>query len=118
MAAIEAASRRLALAAFSRMRGGSLELIEPDGRRFQFGDAAADLAATIRVNSVRFYRSLLSGSVGLGESYRDRLWDCDDLVALLRIACRSLSSAASMISARPTGTSRIFSPRSNVACAA
>jgi cyclopropane-fatty-acyl-phospholipid synthase len=92
MAAIEAASRRLVLGAFSRLRGGRLELVEPDGRRFHFGDAAADLAATVRVNSARFYRSLLSGSVGLGESYRDRLWDTDDLVALLRIACRNLGS--------------------------
>jgi cyclopropane-fatty-acyl-phospholipid synthase len=92
MAAIESASRRLALGAFSRVRGGRLELIEPDGRRFSFGDAAADLAATIKVNSARFYRSLLSGSVGLGEAYRDKLWDCDDLVAVLRIACRNLGS--------------------------
>ena len=92
MTAIESASRRLALGAFSRVRGGSLELIEPDGRNFTFGEAAADLAATIRVNSARFYKTLLSGSVGLGEAYRDRLWDCDDLVALLRIACRNLGS--------------------------
>lgn len=92
MAAIESASRRLALGAFSRVRGGRLEFIEPDGRRFSFGDAAADLAATIKVNSARFYRSLLSGSVGLGEAYRDKLWDCDDLVAVLRIACRNLGS--------------------------
>src|SRR5882757_4251213 len=92
MTAIESASRRLALGAFSRVRGGSLELIEPDGRRFRFEDAAADLAATVRVNSARFYRSLLSGSVGLGEAYRDRLWDCEDLVSVLRIACRNLGS--------------------------
>ena len=92
MTAIESASRRLALGAFSRVRGGSLELIEPDGRNFTFGEAAADLAATIRVNSARFYKTLLSGSVGLGEAYRDRLWDSDDLVALLRIACRNLGS--------------------------
>jgi cyclopropane-fatty-acyl-phospholipid synthase len=92
MTAIESVSRRLALAAFSRLRGGALEIIEPDGRRFTFGDAAADLAATIRVNSTRFYKALLSGSIGLGEAYRDRLWDCDDLVALLRIACRNLGS--------------------------
>jgi cyclopropane-fatty-acyl-phospholipid synthase len=92
MTAIEAASRRLVLSAFSRVRGGRLELIEPDGRSFRFGDAAADLAATVKVNSLRFYRTLLSGSVGLGEAYRDRLWDCDDLVSLLRIACRNLGS--------------------------
>jgi cyclopropane-fatty-acyl-phospholipid synthase len=90
--AIEAASRRLILGAFSRLRGGTLELIEPDGRRFTFGDAAADLAATVKVNSMRFYRALLSGSVGLGEAYRDRVWDCDDLVSVLRIACRNLGS--------------------------
>src|SRR4051812_7808274 len=92
MTAIEAASRRLVLGAFTRVRGGCLELVEPDGRTFRFGDAAADLAATIKVNSTRFYRALLSGSVGLGEAYRDGLWDCDDLVAALRIACRNLGS--------------------------
>jgi cyclopropane-fatty-acyl-phospholipid synthase len=92
MTAIEAASRRLALGAFSRVRGGCLELIEPDGRRFRFGDAAADLAATVKVNSLRFYRAVLGGSVGLGEAYRDGLWDCDDLVAVIRIACRNLGS--------------------------
>ena len=92
MTGVEAASRRVALGAFSRVQGGLLELIEPDGRRFRFGDAAADVVATVKVNSMRFYRSLLSGSIGLGEAYRDCLWDCDDLVALLRIACRNLGS--------------------------
>ena len=92
MTAIEGASRRLALNAFSRLHGGCLDLVEPDGRRFRFGDAAADLAATIKVNSARFYRAVLGGSVGLGEAYRDGLWDCEDLVALIRIACRNLGS--------------------------
>jgi cyclopropane-fatty-acyl-phospholipid synthase len=92
MTAIEAASRRLAHTAFSRVHGGHLELIEPDGRRFSFGDAAADLAATVKINSLRFYRAVLRGSVGLGEAYRDGVWDCDDLVAVIRIACRNLGS--------------------------
>jgi cyclopropane-fatty-acyl-phospholipid synthase len=92
MTAVEAASRRIALGAFSRVQGGLLELIEPDGRRFRFGDAAADLAATVKVNSARFYRAVLSGSVGLGEAYRDGLWDCEDLVSVIRIACRNLGS--------------------------
>jgi cyclopropane-fatty-acyl-phospholipid synthase len=92
MTAIEGSSRRLALSAFSRLHGGCLELVEPDGRRFRFGDAAADLAATIKVNSLRFYRAVLGGSVGLGEAYRDGIWDCDNLVAAIRIACRNLGS--------------------------
>jgi cyclopropane-fatty-acyl-phospholipid synthase len=101
MRAVESASRRAALSLLSRLRGGFLEVAEPsqDGsprrapshQRFRFGDPESDLAAHMQVHSQRFYRSLLGGSVGLGEAYRDRLWDCDDLVALLRIACRNLA---------------------------
>ena len=44
------------------------------------------LRAVVQVHDGRFYRELLRGSVGVGESYMDGLWDCDDLVALTRIA--------------------------------
>src|SRR5829696_9911970 len=89
MAAIEGASRRAALGLLSRLRGGTIDVVEPSGRSFRFG-GPADLSAKVQVHSPRFYRALLGGSVGLGESYRDGLWDCDDLVALMRIACRNL----------------------------
>jgi cyclopropane-fatty-acyl-phospholipid synthase len=91
MTAIEGASRRLALRALAGIRGGRLDLREPGGRQLTFGDAEADLAATVEVHSPRFYRAMLGGSVGLGEAYRDGVWDCDDLVALARIAARSLA---------------------------
>jgi cyclopropane-fatty-acyl-phospholipid synthase len=100
MTTIEGASRRAALGLLSRLRGGTIELVEtpsnglrlraPSHQRFRFGEPA-DLSATLEVRSPRFYRSLLGGSVGLGESYRDGLWDCDDLVGLMRIACRNLA---------------------------
>ncbi|HEX5821283.1 MAG TPA: cyclopropane-fatty-acyl-phospholipid synthase family protein, partial [Solirubrobacterales bacterium] len=92
MTALASASRRLALGVFSRVRGGSLELIEPDGRRLRFGDPDADLSATVEIHSPTFYRALLGGSVGLGVAYRDGIWDCDDLVGLVRIAVRNLGS--------------------------
>jgi cyclopropane-fatty-acyl-phospholipid synthase len=91
MTAIESASRRAALSLLSRLRGEFVELAEPDGRRFRFGDPGSDLAARLEVHSHAFYRSLLGGSVGLGEAYRDGHWDCDDLVALMRIACRNMA---------------------------
>jgi cyclopropane-fatty-acyl-phospholipid synthase len=91
MTAIESASRRVALSLLSRLRGGFVELAEPDGRRFRFGSPGSDLAARLEVRSPAFYRSLMGGSVGLGEAYRDGLWDCDDLVALMRIACRNMA---------------------------
>jgi cyclopropane-fatty-acyl-phospholipid synthase len=89
MTPIQGACRRAALGLLSHLRGGTIELVEPSNKRFRFGEPS-DLAARIEVHSPRFYRSLLGGSVGFGESYRDRLWDSDDLVGLLRIACRNL----------------------------
>ena len=90
MTTVERSCRRLCIRVFGRIRGGRLELIEADGRRLRFGDPDADLAATVEIHSPRFYRALLGGSVGLGEAYRDGLWDCDDLVALVRIAARNM----------------------------
>jgi cyclopropane-fatty-acyl-phospholipid synthase len=72
------------------MRGGHLELIEEDGKRFAFGEPGSELSATIEVHSPAFYRSMLGGSVGMGEAYRDGVWDTDDPMTLTRIACRNL----------------------------
>ena len=101
MTAAESASRRAALSLLSRLRGGFLELAEPSKngsrwrapshQRFRFGDPRSGLAAHLQVHSPGFYRSLLGGSVGLGAAYRDGLWDCDDLVALMRIAARNMA---------------------------
>ncbi len=48
----------------------------------------------IRVNDPRFYRRVLAdGSLGLGETYMQGWWDCDDLVELIaRIARADLES--------------------------
>jgi cyclopropane-fatty-acyl-phospholipid synthase len=89
--ALERSCRRALLAGLRNLRGGHLQLVEPEGRVLRFGDPEADLAATLEVHTPRFYRALLSGSVGLGESYRDGLWDCAHLVALMRIACRNMA---------------------------
>ncbi|MGH9131715.1 MAG: class I SAM-dependent methyltransferase [Acidimicrobiales bacterium] len=47
------------------------------------------LEATVRVHSPRAYSALVAErSVGLGRGYFDGLWDCDDLVSLIRILLR------------------------------
>jgi cyclopropane-fatty-acyl-phospholipid synthase len=91
VAASEAACRRAAFRLLSHLRRGTIDLIESRGSRFRFGEPHADLAVTIAVHSPRFYRAMLGGSVGLGEAYRGGVWDCDDLVALVRIAVRNLA---------------------------
>jgi cyclopropane-fatty-acyl-phospholipid synthase len=88
--ALEGSLRRIGLRALAGVRGGRLELIEPNGGRLGFGDPGAGLEATVAVHSPAFYRAMLGGSVGLGEGYRDGIWDCGDLVSLVRIAIRSL----------------------------
>ena len=83
-------ARRISLGLLKRMDGGSLVLVEPDGSRLEFGDPDSDLRATIEVHDDRFWRAALRASVGLGEAYRDDLWDTDDPVALTRIGARNM----------------------------
>ncbi|MGA2320274.1 MAG: cyclopropane-fatty-acyl-phospholipid synthase family protein [Solirubrobacteraceae bacterium] len=80
-------ARRIVLGLLSRTRAGELVIVE-GGERLTFGELVAErpLRATVEVRSARFYRDLLRGSVGLCESYMDGLWECEDLVALTRIA--------------------------------
>ncbi len=48
------------------------------------------LRATLTVNDPEFYRrAALGGSVGAAESFMDGQWECDDLVALVRILVRN-----------------------------
>jgi cyclopropane-fatty-acyl-phospholipid synthase len=48
------------------------------------------LRACVRVHDPAFYgRVALNGSVGAAEAYMDGLWDCDDLVALVRMLLRN-----------------------------
>jgi cyclopropane-fatty-acyl-phospholipid synthase len=88
---LDRVARRVVLALLARVRRGELVVIDGT-RRVRLGrlDAERPIAARVEVRSPRFYRELLRGSVGLGESYVDGLWDCDDLVALARIGARNV----------------------------
>lgn len=85
--------RDVALRMLSRMHDGELVLAETGGATLRVGRPAADgLEAVVRVHSPAFYRSLLGGSLGAGRAYIDGLWDCDDLVTLVRIANRNMET--------------------------
>jgi len=89
---IDALARLLVLRLLTRLHGGRLTLLE-GAQSHSFGelDPERPLAAVLHVRSPRFYRQMLRGSLGLGEAYVDGLWDCDDLVALTRIAALNVS---------------------------
>jgi cyclopropane-fatty-acyl-phospholipid synthase len=86
-------ARRIVLRMLRDIHGGQLEMLEGN-KSLVFGELVGErpLRAVVRVRSDRFYRSLLRGSVGLGESYMDGLWECDDLVALTRIAALNVGA--------------------------
>jgi cyclopropane-fatty-acyl-phospholipid synthase len=87
-----------------RVHSGRIDVRE-GGRSHSFGPADAELRATLAVHDPAAWRSALRGSVGLGESYVDGLWETDDLVALIRIAARELGEAGGLRGAvaRPRG---------------
>jgi cyclopropane-fatty-acyl-phospholipid synthase len=85
----DALSRAAVSTVLSRLRRGQIEVIEPDRRR-TFGPDGAELRATVTIHDPAAWRGPLRGSVGLGETYVDGLWETDDLVALIRIAAREL----------------------------
>jgi cyclopropane-fatty-acyl-phospholipid synthase len=72
-----------------RVRAGHIEILDGP-HRYSFGPPDSDLEIQVRVNSPRFWRDLLRGSAALGEAYGDGVWDCDDLVALVRIGAREM----------------------------
>jgi cyclopropane-fatty-acyl-phospholipid synthase len=86
-------ARRLVLRLLARIGGGELELVE-DGVSLRFGEIVPErpLRVVVQVRSPRFYRQLLRGSIGLCESYMDGLWECDDLVALTRVAALNVGA--------------------------
>src|ERR1700727_1968530 len=86
-------SRAIVLRLLDGLRGGEIELHE-GSHRTVLGrlDPENPLRAVVDVRSPAFYRHLLRGSVGLCESYLQGLWECDDLVALTRIAALNVAS--------------------------
>ena len=80
--------RRLLLSQLTRLQDGALTLIEPDGRRHEFGRRTArlDLSVTVEVRDPQFFAdAAFGGTVGAGGAYINDLWRCDDLTALVRL---------------------------------
>jgi cyclopropane-fatty-acyl-phospholipid synthase len=84
-------ARALVHRLLGRTQEGRITLVE-DGVATVFGDAGGDpaLAVTITVKDPRFHAQLLRGSLGLGTSYMDGMWETDDLVGVVRIAARNV----------------------------
>lgn len=90
---LERTLRKRLLTVMADLRDCQLSLHD-GGNSVVLGRASSNpgdtLHATIIIRDPAFYRlAALNGSVGAGESYMDGHWDCDDLVALVRILVRN-----------------------------
>ncbi|MGH8030218.1 MAG: class I SAM-dependent methyltransferase [Arenimonas sp.] len=89
------------------LRGGRILLVDPWDTRALGAPtpAVGDLPTVhITVHDAGFYRAVaLRGSVGAGEAYIDGLWDCDDLVGLVRLLVRNRDR----LDALETGVARL-----------
>jgi cyclopropane-fatty-acyl-phospholipid synthase len=91
MSGRERIARSAVHALLGRARGGTIELLEHGtARSFGTPAGAPPLQASVEVHDPAFHTALLSGGAGAGRAYMDGLWDCDDLVSLVRIAARAM----------------------------
>ena len=80
-------------AVLRRIRAGSIEIDEryPGGEVRRFGPDSAPRRARVEVHDPRVYRRIArSKSIAFGQTWAERLWETDDLPALLRIAARDI----------------------------
>jgi cyclopropane-fatty-acyl-phospholipid synthase len=79
--------RRVASALGRRLVSGTL-LLEDELGGLRLGEE--DPQIHVRVNDSRTYGALLRrGSIGLGQSYADGWWDCDQLTGLVQVLLRN-----------------------------
>ncbi len=85
-------ARAIILRALRRWDASALDLRLPNDACRTFGPIDSPRRVAIRVNDDRFFwRVLLGGSTGAGESYMHGEWESDDLPAVLREALRNKS---------------------------
>jgi cyclopropane-fatty-acyl-phospholipid synthase len=105
--ALDRVLRTRLLARMGALRECQLTLVDALGEAVLGAPAqrpADTLRATLRVHDPAFYRAVAgNGSVGAGEAYVDGCWECDDLVALIRMLVRNRD----LLDAMETGLARL-----------
>ncbi|MGB3224867.1 MAG: cyclopropane-fatty-acyl-phospholipid synthase family protein, partial [Desulforhopalus sp.] len=78
-------ARRVVHKMLTGLRHGRL-VLHDSGESIAFGNRESELVAHVYIHSQAIYpKVLLGGSIGAGEGYVEKLWDADDLTALVRI---------------------------------
>lgn len=83
---VDQITRNALFSKLAQLKRGQLVIKDGDSVR-TFGNLQdEEMKATVTVRRSNFYtRAALGGSIGVGESYAEGDWDCDDLASLVRI---------------------------------
>jgi cyclopropane-fatty-acyl-phospholipid synthase len=105
MSLLQSLARSLVIRRLSRLRHGSLRLIE--GKQHSVRGPAGGPQHTILVHDPRFYPAILfGGSVGAGEAYGEGWWTTDDLPGLVQLLLRDRE----VLDGMETGWARLAQP--------
>jgi len=97
------------LALARRLECGTLVIEDEAGTRHICGARAPTVE--VRVHDDRVWSAVaLRGSTGLGESYAQGWWDCDDLTSLLRILLAAMRPTSKALDRVGTATARFADP--------
>ena len=104
---LDGLARQIVLRQLSDLETGSLTVVDGvDVEHFGSKDAGG-IEAEIRVNDPRFYSEIaFGGSIGGGEAYMHGYWDCDDLIALVRLILQNRR----VLDGLETGAARFTQP--------
>lgn len=84
--ALDRLAVRIVCGVLATMRHGRLDVTMPDGTALTFGDVAGPADVRVRLLRYDFFRKILfAADMGLGESYVDGDFECEDLTRLLEV---------------------------------
>jgi len=93
---------RVAFMFAAKLQRGTLDVLLPDGRKFQFGGAEPGPAATMIIRDMAFARRFLAGGdIGIAEAYLAGDWDTPDLTQFLYLFCVNHDLIQAMLNDKP-----------------
>ena len=102
-------ARSTVLALARRLESGTLVIVDQAGTRHVCGAGAPTVE--VRIRDDRAWSAVaLRGSIGLGESYAQGWWDCDDITSLLRTVLTATRPATRVLDRIGATTARFTDP--------
>lgn len=92
MTTTQKAARAALLQVLKAVREGRITITDGDGTHTA-GNAGDELHTHVTIHDPAVYTALLARGKGMARTYAEGRWDCDDLVALVRIAARAMFRA-------------------------